>query len=171
MVVAEDAGECDHEKCCSHGGKQAQLENVPEERTDCRAAPEKGENERRHPEIGDSAEYRVVRLEKPEMPVGGGAQVPCDKILNKKRNPLDQEVYEGDEYAYFDIAENLEHMAKNKSFCFARHRGEFLYIWFPGKSQGEEIVPCLWIPSAFERCFRGIAVKRWNRGRCKWLFT
>ena len=84
MVVAENACECDHEECCPHGGEKPQLEDVPEERSDCRAAPEEGKDKRCHPEIGDGAENGVVGLEEPKVSVRGCPEVPCDKILDEK---------------------------------------------------------------------------------------
>ncbi len=109
VVVAEGKSECDHEKRGNHGGEQPQLEYVPEKRSCGGAAPEKGENERCHAEIGNGAEYRVIGLEQPEMSVRGGSQVARDEILYEKGDSLDKEVYEGDEYADFDIADSLEH--------------------------------------------------------------
>ena len=44
VVKAERERECDHEERYRDSGKQAQLENVPEERTCSGAVPEKGEN-------------------------------------------------------------------------------------------------------------------------------
>ena len=84
MVVAENAGECDHEESCPYGREKPQLEDASEKRSDGCAAPEKGENERRHPEIGDGAEDGVVGLEEPEVPVGGGPEVTRDEILDEK---------------------------------------------------------------------------------------
>ena len=84
MVVAENACECEHEECCPRGREKPQLEDVPEKRSDGCAAPEKGENERRHPEIGDGAEYGVVGLEEPKESVRGCSEVPCDEILDEK---------------------------------------------------------------------------------------
>ena len=84
VVVAEREREGDHEESCNHGGEKSKLEDAPEKRTFCGAAPEKGEDEGRHAEIGDGAEDGVVGLEQPEMPVRGGSKVTRNKILDKK---------------------------------------------------------------------------------------
>ena len=84
VVVAECERKGDHEKCCNHGGEKSKLEDAPEKRTFCGTAPEKGEDEGRHAEIGDGAEDGVVGLEQPEMPVRGGSKVTRNKILDKK---------------------------------------------------------------------------------------
>ena len=84
MVVAENAGECEHEERCPRGREKPQLEDVPEKRTDGGAAPEKGEDKRRHAEIGDGAEDGVVGLEESEVPVRGGPEVTRNEILDEK---------------------------------------------------------------------------------------
>lgn len=126
VVIAEYKCECDHEERCYHSGKQSQLENVPEQRTTRGTAPEKREDEGGHAKVGDGAENRIVGLQKPEVPVRGGTQVSRDKVLYEKRDSLDKEIHECDEYADFNIAERLEHCCKDN-----------LYICTMGKLQGQ----------------------------------
>jgi hypothetical protein len=115
VVVTENARECNHEECRSHGGKQTQLENVPEKRSDGGSAPEKGEDKRRHAEIGNGAENRVVGLEEAKVPVGGGPEVTRNEILYKKGNSLDEEIYKRNENTDFNVAESLEHGGKDRT--------------------------------------------------------
>ena len=113
-IAPSSDGECEDDHGDGRYGchEEPELQNIGEQGSASGALAEKGENQRCHAKIGEGAENGVIALQDSEGSELDNSQIVRDKVLDKDRNSLDEDIDQRYENADFDVPKCLQRAIK-----------------------------------------------------------